>query len=104
MFIRSRQFILLKYLLPALVPLLFSAFTPHANSGQLPRSTDVYQNLIKVADRAVSMGEAIDRVRKSTGGRVLDAQDAGSHYRIKVLTRGGEVRVMRVDARTGRIQ
>jgi uncharacterized membrane protein YkoI len=35
---------------------------------------------------------------------VLDAQDAGGHYRIKVLTRDGEVRVMRVDARTGSIQ
>ena len=104
MFIRSRQVIMLKHLLAALVPLLISAITPHAIAGQLPGNTAAYQSLIKVADRAVSMGQAIDSVRRTTGGRVLDAQDAGSHYRIKVLTRDGEVRVMNVDASTGRIQ
>lgn len=95
---------MLKRLLPALVPLVFAATAPHAVSGQLAGNTATPDRLIKVADRAVSMGDAIDRVRKSTGGRVLDAQDAGDHYRIKVLTRDGEVRVMRVDARTGSIR
>ena len=94
---------MLKHLLPALVLLVFAATSPYVVAGQLPRDGGVYQGPIKVADRAVSISEAIDRVRKSTGGRVLDAQDAGSHYRIKVLTRDGEVRVMRVDARTGSI-
>jgi hypothetical protein len=32
---------------------------------------------------------------------VLDAKDLGSQYRIKVLTRNGEVRVVFVDAETG---
>ena len=95
---------MLKRLLPALVLLVFTVIAPHAVSGQLTRNNGTSDRLIKVADRAVSMGDAIDRVRKSTGGRVLDAQDAGGHYRIKVLTRDGEVRVMRVDARTGNIQ
>jgi uncharacterized membrane protein YkoI len=100
---------MLKRLLPALVPLFFAAVSSCAVAGQLPRSqlprnAGAYERLIKVANGALSMSEAIDRVRKSTGGRVLDAEDAGSYYRIKVLTRDGEVRVMKVDARTGRIQ
>ena len=95
---------MLKHLLPALVPLVLAATPAYVVAGHLHRDAGVDQSHFKVADRAVSMGEAIDRVRKSTGGRVLDAQDAGSHYRIKVLTRDGEVRVVRVDARTGRIQ
>lgn len=95
---------MLKRLLPALVPLVLAVTASHAAYGQITRNTGTSGRLIKVADRAVSMGEAIDRVRKSTGGRVLDAQDAGGHYRIKVLTPDGEVRVMRIDARTGSIQ
>jgi len=95
---------MLKRLLAALVALVFVALASHADAGQLARNSAAYARLIDVADGAISMSEAIDRVRKSTGGRVLDAQDAGSHYRIKVLTRDGEIRVMRVDARTGRIQ
>ena len=67
---RSRQVTMLKRLLPALIPLVFAAIVPHAVAGQLPRNTGSYERLIKVADRALSMGEAIDRVRKSTGGRV----------------------------------
>ena len=53
------------------------------------------------ADRRISLEQAIDSVQRATGGRVLDAKDLGSQYRIKVLTRRGEVRVVIVDARTG---
>lgn len=67
----------------------------------LARSGDY---LIRVAERPVSMRDAINRVRKQTGGRVLDAQDRGKHYRIKVLTPDGEVRVYRVDAQSGAIR
>ena len=56
----------------------------------------------------VSMGDAMDRVVRATGGRVLLAQPAtvNGHegYRIKVLTRHGEVRVVYVDAETGAMQ
>lgn len=95
---------MLKHLLPALVALVFAAVSLQSAAGQLLRNGDAHQRPIKMAQRAVSMGEAIDRVRQSTGGRVLDAKDAGSHYRIKVLTRDGEVRILRVDATTGRIR
>jgi hypothetical protein len=56
------------------------------------------------AQRRVSLEEAIDSVQRSTGGRVLDARDMGERYRIKVLTRRGEVRVVYVDARTGEMR
>lgn len=49
----------------------------------------------------ISLAEAAERVQAATGGRVLDARDEGAQYRIKVLTRQGEVRVVTVDARTG---
>ena len=92
--------------LPALTLLLltgFGALEVHARYPD-PRDHLVTGRLVKVADRAVSMREAINRVRQQTGGRVLDAQDQGNYYRVKVLTPEGEVRVFRVDARTGAIR
>ena len=40
----------------------------------------------------------------ATGGRVLDAKEGNGQYRIKVLTRNGEVRVVYVDAQTGEMR
>jgi uncharacterized membrane protein YkoI len=54
-----------------------------------------------VAERRVSLAQAIEAVQRATGGKVLDAKDLGGQYRIKVLTRNGEVRVVYVDAETG---
>jgi uncharacterized membrane protein YkoI len=53
------------------------------------------------ADRRISLAQAVAQVQRETGGRVLDARDLGNQYRIKVLTRSGEVRVVYVDPRTG---
>ena len=56
----------------------------------------------------ISMAEAIEIVRRNTGGRVLNAQesrrDGRDGYRIKVLLGSGEVRVFFVDARGGSMQ
>jgi uncharacterized membrane protein YkoI len=49
----------------------------------------------------ISLGEAAERVRQATRGRVLDARDEGNHHRVKILTPQGEVRIVIVDARTG---
>jgi uncharacterized membrane protein YkoI len=54
-----------------------------------------------VAERRVTLAQAIDIVQRATSGKVLDAKDLGGQYRIKVLTRSGEVRVVYVDAQTG---
>ena len=71
---------------------------PQANPPDAGRQTQV----------RVSMGEAMDMVTRTVGGRVLVAQPASVNghegYRIKVLTRHGEVRVVYVDAETGTIQ
>jgi hypothetical protein len=40
-------------------------------------------------------------VQRQTGGKVLDARPQGDGYRVKVLTRGGDVIVVFVDGRTG---
>lgn len=56
----------------------------------------------------VTMGDAMEQVRRATGGRVLQAQPASVNgregYRIKVLAAHGEVRVVYVDAETGVMQ
>lgn len=53
----------------------------------------------------LSLDEAVARVRRDTGGRVLSAQareDRGhTTYRIKVLLPNGAVRVISVDAASG---
>ncbi len=91
--------------LPMLVLLLVTTF---ASIGADARNATTHVqpsgSFVKVAERAVSMRDAVSRVRQQTGGRVLDAQDHGSHYRIKVLTPQGEVRIFRVDSRTGAIR
>ena len=78
--------------------------SPSADAGYATPAIYPVASFIKAAERAVSMHEAVGRVRQQTGGRVLDAQDRGTHYRIKVLTPDGEVRIFRVDAQTGAIR
>lgn len=55
----------------------------------------------------ISLDEAVARVRRETGGRVLSAEARDRHgdttYRIKVLLPNGAVRVVNVDARSGRM-
>ena len=53
------------------------------------------------AERRTTLEQAIQSVQRATGGRVLDAREVRGEYRIKVLTRSGEVRVVYVDAQTG---
>ncbi len=55
----------------------------------------------------ISLDEAVARVRRETGGRVLSAEArdrrGDTTYRIKVLLPNGAVRVVNVDARSGRM-
>ncbi len=55
-------------------------------------------------DRRIGMDDAIAKVQRRTGGRVLDARETADGYRLKILTRNGEVRVIFVDAATGEIR
>ncbi|UCH47979.1 MAG: hypothetical protein JSU95_18410 [Betaproteobacteria bacterium] len=91
--------------LPMLVLLLVCTFASFdVDARHTRRAVYPAASFVKVAERAVSMRDAVSRVRQQTGGRVLDAQDRGTHYRIKVLTPQGEVRIFRVDAQTGAIR
>ena len=56
------------------------------------------------SERRISLEQAVERVQRATGGRVLDARPSGDDYRVKVLTRQGEVRVVYVDGRTGQMR
>jgi uncharacterized membrane protein YkoI len=98
--------IMAKRFFPVLAALLFAnalgcseALAGYANHAGYPG-----ENLVRVAERPVSMRDAINKVRQQTGGRVLDAQDQGSQYRIKVLTPKGDIRIFHVDAQTGAVR
>ena len=79
--------------------------------ASVPRAVDAGQGTFgstsqsfapATAQRArISLEQAADTVARATGGRILDAKPVGREYRIKVLTRRGEVRVYYVDAETG---
>jgi len=54
------------------------------------------------AQRAISLQDAIERVQRETGGKILSAESVNQGradvYRIKVLTREGRVQVVTVPA------
>lgn len=52
----------------------------------------------------LSEREAVARVREHTEGRILGVERRGNHYRVRVLVAPGQVRVYRVDARTGEVR
>lgn len=84
-----------------LLALVFSALIlPMLPAQARQRAPDGFA-VQRVAENRVSLDQAVAMVQRATGGRVLDAREAGGGYRIKVLTRDGEVRVVFVDARTG---
>jgi uncharacterized iron-regulated membrane protein len=79
----------------------------HARDSFFPRiegAGNDYAPRSAQQDRRISLSQAVDRVQRATGGRVLDARESGDGYRIKVLTRRGEVIVVYVDGRTGEMR
>jgi uncharacterized membrane protein YkoI len=95
--------VIVKRALPALILLASLCGSAHAGHGHWLQAPEAPQGFAPqtVADRRISLAQAIEAVQRATGGKVLDAKDLGSQYRIKVLTRNGEVRVVFVDAETG---
>lgn len=85
-----------------LLPLIATASeSPHQRSPSLLAEAGH-------AQPRISMGEAMERVTRALGGRVIQAQSATVNgrdgYRIKVLTAHGEVRVIYVDGESGALQ
>jgi uncharacterized membrane protein YkoI len=95
--------IIMKRALPALILLASLCGSTHAAHDPWLRAPEAAQGFAPqtVADRRISLAQAIEAVQRATGGKVLDAKDLGGQYRIKVLTRSGEIRVVFVDAETG---
>lgn len=86
--------------------LLCVLFLPAAHARDLELGQVQWQLAGK--QEQLSLNQAADQVQRRTGGRVLSAQAVREQgrevYRIKVLTRQGEVRIVLVDAATGRME
>jgi uncharacterized membrane protein YkoI len=94
----------MKWARPALALILLSATASvYAGNNRLYQDTSEAQafSAHRMAQRGVTLQQAIDIVQRATGGRVLDAKEVNGQFRIKVLTRDGEVRIVYVDAQTG---
>jgi uncharacterized membrane protein YkoI len=88
-------------LVGVLLAVLSSApVTVHARHDASPVAPQSYAPATAQRQR-VSLEQAVQTVARATGGRILDAKAVGNEYRIKVLTKRGEVRVVYVDADTG---
>jgi uncharacterized membrane protein YkoI len=91
--------------------LLLAALTALPAPAQADRGRERLRDVIPhsyapetTAQGRISMDEAIAKVQRLTGGRVLDAREKDNSYRLKVLTRNGEVRVIFVDPATGEMR
>ena len=86
--------------------LLFTWMLPAAHVNAIELGQVQWQMAAKQG--ALSLSDAADLVQQRTGGRILSAQSVHEQgrelYRIKVLTRQGEVRIVLVDAATGRME
>ncbi len=89
-------------LLPLRVPIVAAGMMQEPGQRMMLAEADRRQQ------RRISLNEAVELVQSQTGGRVLQAQevrgDGRDIYRIKVLTRQGEVRIVHVNAETGAIE
>jgi uncharacterized membrane protein YkoI len=95
---RNRIFLMLALVLASLC-----GTSAHADRGRRAQAPETAQDYAprQLTQQRISIEQAIAIVQRETGGKVLDARAQGQQYRIKVLTRGGEVRVVYVDAATG---
>jgi hypothetical protein len=88
-------------LVGVLLAVLTSApITVHAGRALLAAGPQSFAPATAQRQR-ISLEQAVQTVARTTGGRILDAKAVGNEYRIKVLTKRGEVRVVYVDAETG---
>jgi uncharacterized membrane protein YkoI len=88
-----------------LLVLLAGASAPAAAQRWLPERSEAHGYAPRsTADRRISLEQAIAIAQQRTGARVLDVRDQGRSYRIKLLTRSGEVVVVYVDAQTGAVR
>ena len=107
----------LRYMLPAAIKkfvflfIVMSSIFCQAYSAQAQDGGRQYMpRVILVASQGarITMGEAMSIVQQRTGGRVVNAQnikqDGQDAYRIKVLTRSGEIKIFVVDSQSGSVR
>ena len=80
------------------LPVMAQPYGRHYAPQYAPQSAPQYapQNTPQYAQ--VSRDQAAAAAQQATGGRVLSVEQAGSSWRVKVVTPRGEVRVIIVDA------
>ena len=97
-------------------PIVYSTLLIAALALPGPAQADAFDDgagreriLLAAADgRPLSKDAAVALVQKQTGGRVLAVEksqlEGRETFRIKLLTRDGEVRIVHVDVETGAIK
>ncbi|SMF20800.1 hypothetical protein SAMN02745866_01304 [Alteromonadaceae bacterium Bs31] len=71
--------------------------------GQALDSSLVQSNLlIAQAKREISKSQAASAAQSKYGGKVINVSRKGSSYRVKLLLESGKVKIVTVDASTGK--
>ena len=88
--------------------LVLMAMTNSVNSSPAITTSEFTEETLWVAARgSIGRDEAAATARSATGGRVLsvDPQQRRGRtiYRVKVLLKGGRVRVLNIDGQTGEL-
>lgn len=90
-----------------MLALSLSLYGVHAGAESIGVDRVQSESLLLAQSSGISADQAATIVRNSTGGRILsvERQDkkGGSVYRVKVLMSDGRVRVIRVNADSGKI-
>jgi|GEM_PF-7128625 len=84
-----------------------AGFAARPGAGLQPEIQPVL--LLKAQKKDIGMHGAASAVRKATGGRILTVKKTRSAgqsaaYQVKVLLKGGHMRVLRVDASNGTLR
>lgn len=61
------------------------------------------QSPVYAADQGISKQQAMNIAQKKSPGRVLSVKHKGSQYRVKTLNTRGEVRIIVIDSKTGKV-
>ena len=89
----------------ALVPITVLAQRHSTSSPALRQLLSARSPLLRTQNVDIGESAAADAAASATGGRVLNVKRAGEHvYQVKVLLRGGKLRIVRVDARSGKVK
>ncbi len=90
-----------------LVTFLLAAGVAEAGPPWLPSYPYLMAQQAYPQGGGISLDEAVSRVRRQSGGKILSAEtiriDGRKVHRIKVLTEQGRVKRLQVDARSGQV-